>query len=103
MWKSFVKSWYKLSLMKINSKILVLGGRGLVGSAIVRQLGGYEQVFAPERSELDLSIQGDVLSYFERVKPEYVFLAAAKTGGILAQEMKRIRMRYFIFLIIIHH
>ena len=70
--------------MKEDAKIFVAGGRGLVGSAIIRCLEqqNYVNILAPSRSELDLSKEDDVLKYFEENKPEYVFLAAAKVGGI---------------------
>lgn len=77
--------------MNQNSKILVLGGNGLVGSALVRRLrkDGYENVLAPRRSELNLLSQSSTLDYFEKMKPEYVFLAAAKVGGIFANNTYR--------------
>lgn len=69
-----------------SSKIYVAGHRGLVGSAIVRRLqqGGYKNISTRTRSELDLTDMKAVISFFEREKPEFVFLAAAKVGGILA-------------------
>ncbi len=72
--------------MNKNSRIFVAGHKGLVGSAIVRELlrGGYHNLIFRDRSELDLSRQTDVERFFEDVRPEYVFLAAAKVGGILA-------------------
>ncbi len=72
--------------MNKHSKIFVAGGGGLVGSAIVRRLraGGYTNLLIPEISELDLTDQRSVQDYFERERPEYVFLAAAKVGGIHA-------------------
>lgn len=77
--------------MEKNSKILVLGSRGLVGSAIVRELEkeGYENILKPLHKELDLTIQAEVLSYFEKERPDYVFLAAAKVGGIHANNTYR--------------
>lgn len=73
------------------SKILVLGSRGLVGSAILRELQsqGYKNVLHPVREELDLLRQADVEAYFQSQKPEVVFLAAAKVGGILANNTYR--------------
>jgi GDP-L-fucose synthase len=70
--------------MKKESKIYVAGHRGLVGSSIVRKLksDGYTNLHYMNRSILDLRIQKDVKEYFEHLKPEYVFLAAAKVGGI---------------------
>lgn len=72
--------------MKKDSKILVLGSGGLVGGSVVRKLEqeGHINVLTPKRKDLDLIIQKDVLDYFTAVKPEYVFLAAAKVGGIMA-------------------
>jgi len=72
--------------MKKDSKVLVAGAKGLVGSAIVRRLkkGGYENILTPPHSELELCSETAVNNYFEENKPEYVFLAAAKVGGILA-------------------
>lgn len=72
--------------MDRNSKIYVAGHKGLVGSAILRKLKaeGYTNLITRTHSELDLTRQADVETFFESVKPEYVFLAAAKVGGILA-------------------
>lgn len=72
--------------MKQNSRILVLGARGMVGSAIVRHLGlnSFSSVLAPNRDELDLLSESAVEEYFRNNKPEFVFLAAAKVGGIAA-------------------
>lgn len=69
-----------------ESKIFVAGSRGLVGSAILRALhkGGYLSVLAPAREELDLSKESAVKAFFAKEQPEYVFLAAAKVGGIVA-------------------
>ena len=69
-----------------DSKIYVAGHTGLVGSAIVRKLvsEGYSNIIGKTSSELDLRNQYAVKSFFEREKPEYVFLAAAKVGGIFA-------------------
>lgn len=69
-----------------NSSIFVAGHRGLVGSALVRCLEekGFTHIIKRTHSELDLSDQGAVRAFFEKVRPEYVFLAAAKVGGIQA-------------------
>ncbi len=77
--------------MNKSDKILVLGSRGLVGSAIVRQLKlqGFENLLSPVRAELDLSRQADVEIYFEKNKPDYIFMAAAKVGGIMANNTYR--------------
>lgn len=72
--------------MEKSSKIFVAGHRGMVGSAIVRQLvaQGYTNIITRTHSELDLTRQADVEKFFSEEKPEYVFLAAAKVGGIAA-------------------
>ena len=72
--------------MENNSKIYVAGHRGLVGSAIVRELKkkGYTNIIGKTHSELDLMDTSAVEEFFKTEKPEYVFLAAAKVGGILA-------------------
>lgn len=71
--------------MEKNSKIYVAGHRGMVGSAIVRELKkqGYENIVVRTHKELDLCRQIEVENFFAEEKPEYVFLAAAKVGGIL--------------------
>lgn len=72
--------------MQKNSKIYVAGHRGMVGSAIVRELQhkGYNNLVVRTHAELDLTRQTDVEAFFAAEKPEYVFLAAAKVGGIAA-------------------
>lgn len=72
--------------MNVSSTIFVAGHRGLVGSAIVRRLsaGGFTNLVVRERSKLDLTRQVEVDRFFEEVRPEYVFLAAARVGGIMA-------------------
>ena len=72
--------------MEKNSKIYVAGHRGLAGSAIVRKLKeeGYQNLLLKTSAELDLRDQKAVKDFFENEKPEYVFLAAAKVGGINA-------------------
>jgi GDP-L-fucose synthase len=72
--------------MDRNSKIYVAGHRGLVGSALMRQLDaqGYRNVIVRTHAELDLTDQAAVRDFFAAEKPEYVFLAAAKVGGIHA-------------------
>jgi GDP-L-fucose synthase len=72
--------------MKKDSLIYVAGHRGLVGSAICRNLRrqGFERLLLPSRADLDLTNAIAVRSFFELERPEYVFLAAAKVGGILA-------------------
>ena len=72
--------------MNKESKIYVAGHNGMVGSAIVRELKkqGYNNLLLKTHHELDLTRQNDVEHFFENEKPDYVFLAAAKVGGILA-------------------
>lgn len=72
--------------MEKNSKIYVAGHNGMVGSAIVRELKkqGYENIIVRSHKELDLCRQDAVEAFFAEEKPEYVFLAAAKVGGIIA-------------------
>ena len=74
--------------METASKIFVAGHRGLVGSAICRRLAelGFDNLVVRERKELDLRRQNDVEAFFAAERPKYVFLAAAKVGGILAND-----------------
>ena len=74
--------------MNKDAKIYVAGHRGMVGSAIVRELQrqGYNNIITRTHKELDLTRQIDVEEFFETEKPEYVFLAAAKVGGIVANQ-----------------
>ncbi|TGK79413.1 GDP-L-fucose synthase [Leptospira bourretii] len=74
--------------MNKNSKIYVAGHKGLVGSALVRVLNrqGFSNVIGRTRKELDLTNQSEVNQFFEAERPEYVFLAAAKVGGIHAND-----------------
>lgn len=77
--------------MEINAKIYVAGHRGMVGSAIVRGLEklGYENILTRTSAQLDLRNQQAVADFFEQEKPDYVFLAAAKVGGIMANNTYR--------------
>lgn len=72
--------------MEKEGKIYVAGHRGMVGSAIVRELNrqGYSNIITRTHSELDLTDQKAVREFFDKERPEYVFLAAAKVGGIEA-------------------
>ena len=72
--------------METDSRIYVAGHNGLVGSAILRRLqaDNYSHLIVRSHLELDLLRQSEVEAFFKEVKPEYVFLAAAKVGGILA-------------------
>ena len=73
-------------VMDKRSKIYIAGHRGLVGSAIFRRLkeAGYEKILFRTHDELDLTRQASVEAFFKKERPDYVFLAAAKVGGILA-------------------
>ncbi len=77
-----------IDIMNKADKIYIAGHRGLVGSAIVRNLerNGYNNLLQRTSSELDLTDQAEVNSFFENEKPDYVFLAAAKVGGIHAND-----------------
>lgn len=72
--------------MEKNAKIYVAGHNGMIGSAIVRALNeqGYNNIITRTHAELDLTRQDKVEEFFEENKPDYVFLAAAKVGGIIA-------------------
>jgi len=72
--------------MKLDARIYVAGHQGLVGSALVRRLraAGHINLLTRTREELDLTNQSEVKKFFARERPEYVFLAAARVGGILA-------------------
>lgn len=74
--------------LSTDSRIYVAGHRGLVGAAIVRQLGshGYNNLLTRTREELDLTNQQDVADFFQQERPDYVFNAAAKVGGIHAND-----------------
>lgn len=77
-----------MSSMNKKSKIYIAGHRGLVGSAIKRKLekDGYNNLIFRTKKELNLLDSGKVKNFFQQEKPEYVFLAAAKVGGILAND-----------------
>ncbi|WP_018477810.1 GDP-L-fucose synthase [Pontibacter roseus] len=82
--------------MKKNSRIYIAGHRGMVGSAIKRRLeaSGYTHLITRTSSELDLRNQQAVLDFFEAEQPEFVFLAAAKVGGIQANNTYRAEFLY---------
>jgi GDP-L-fucose synthase len=82
--------------MILPDKIYVAGHHGMVGSAIVRKLNanGFNNLIVKTSQELDLRNQSDVQSFFEKEKPAYVFLAAAKVGGILANNTYRAEFLY---------
>ena len=73
-------------MINFNSKIFVAGHKGLVGSAIVRQLKekGYSKVITIDKEKLDLTNQSKVHNFLKKNKPDFIFLAAAKVGGILS-------------------
>lgn len=83
-------------MMQKNSKIFVAGHKGMVGSAIVRELEnqGYSNLILKSRKELDLLNQAQVFDFFEKEKPEFVFLSAAKVGGI---EANRSQLGVFVY------
>lgn len=83
-------------MMNKDAKIYVAGHNGLVGSAIKRQLErqGYERIIVRSSSEVDLRNQASVDQFFQIEKPDYVFLAAAKVGGILANHTKPAQFIY---------
>jgi len=87
--------------MQLNSKIYVAGHRGMVGSAIVKDLEnkGFTNIIKRTSSELNLINQKAVADFFEKEKPEYVFLAAAKVGGIIANNTLRADFIYENILI----
>src|SRR5215467_4479223 len=87
--------------MKKEDKIYVAGHRGMVGSAITRKLKeeGFNNLLFRTSSELDLRNQRDVSSFFEKEKPDFVFLAAAKVGGIIANDTYRAEFLYDNILI----
>lgn len=82
--------------MEKKSKIYVAGHRGMVGSAIVRELErqGYHNIVTRTHKELDLTRQNQVEEFFEAEKPEYVFLAAAKVGGIMGNATAKADFMY---------
>jgi len=94
--------------MNKNDKIYVAGHRGMVGSAIRRKLQkeGFENIVTRTSAELDLRDQRQVKEFFEAERPDYVFLAAAKVGGILANNTYRGEFLYDNLMIqnnVIHH
>ena len=95
-------------MMEKDAKIYVAGHRGMVGSALVRRLKkeGFQNLLLATSSELDLRNQQAVSDFFEREKPDYVFLAAAKVGGIQANNTYRAEFLYDNLMIqtnVIHH
>lgn len=82
--------------MELNAKIYIAGHTGMVGSAIHRKLQslGYTNIIGRSSKHLDLRNQDSVISFLEEERPEYVFLAAAKVGGILANNQYRAEFLY---------
>ena len=82
--------------MNKQSKILVAGANGMVGSAIVRNLEskGYTNIIKGTRNDVDFTNQDETIKYFFSEEPEYVFLAAAKVGGILGNKNHKAEMIY---------
>ncbi len=82
--------------MDKKKKIYIAGHNGMVGSAIHRNLSaqGYSNIVTKTYAELDLKIQADVEAFFEKEKPDFVFLAAAKVGGIVANNLYRAEFIY---------
>ena len=94
--------------MENNSKIYVAGHRGLVGSALVNNLKnkGYKNIITRTHAELDLTDSLAVSSFFKEEQPEYVFLAAAKVGGIVANNTYRADFIHANLMIqnnVVHH
>ena len=87
--------------MEKNAKIFVAGHRGMAGSAIVRELQRqvYENIITCSHQELDLCRQAYVERFFASHKPEYVFLAAAKVGGIDANQSALADFMYYNMMI----
>lgn len=86
----------KIQIVEENAKIYVAGHRGMVGSAIVRKLQheGYKNIVTRTSQELDLRNQDAVEKFFKEERPDYVFLAAAKVGGIIANNTYRADFLY---------
>ncbi|MBZ9787854.1 GDP-L-fucose synthase [Psychroflexus sp. CAK57W] len=82
--------------MELDAKIYVAGHKGMVGSAVVRALKekGYTRIVWRDSKELDLTQQSEVVDFFEKEQPDYVFLAAAKVGGIEANNSLRAEFLY---------
>ena len=82
--------------MDKQAKIFIAGHRGMVGSALVRRLqaGGYTNVLTAGRQELDLLDQRAVHAWLQEKKPDYLFIAAAKVGGIQANNVYRAEFLY---------
>jgi len=88
-------------MINLKSKIYVAGHKGLVGSAIVRQLkkDGYKKIIFADRSKVDLTNQLKVLKFLKRKKPDFIFIAAAKVGGIYSNNKYKAQFIYENLLI----
>ena len=82
--------------MNLDSKIFVAGHRGMVGSAIVRRLEreGFSNLLLMSSSELDLRSQPAVAEFMAHERPDYIFLAAARVGGIIANSTRKAEFIY---------
>lgn len=82
--------------MQKNEKIYVAGHQGMVGSALIRKLQalGYSNILTATHQELDLTNQAETIAFFERYNPNYVFVAAAKVGGIYANNTYKAQFLY---------
>ena len=78
-----------MNLINCSDKIFIAGHNGMAGKAIVRSLlkKGYKNLLCPSKSELDLRNSNEVANWFEKNKPNVVIIAAAKVGGILANQI----------------
>ena len=87
--------------MNKNDKIFIAGHRGLVGSAILKNLKqrGFSNFITKTHKELDLTNQQETAAFFKEEKPDYVFLAAAKVGGIVANSTYRADFMYHNLMI----
>lgn len=85
-----------MTAIATDAKIFVAGHRGMVGSSLVRRLhaGGWRELLTPGRRELDLLDQRAVFDYLARERPDYIFIAAAKVGGIQANNLYRADFLY---------
>ena len=83
-------------MINLQSKIYVAGHKGLVGSAIIRQLKkeGYKKIIFADRSQIDLTNQLKVLKFLKRKKPDFIFIAAAKVGGIYSNNKYKAQFIY---------
>ena len=83
-------------MINFQSKIYVAGHKGLVGSAIIRQLKkeGYKKIIFADRSKVDLTNQSKVLKFLKKKKPDFIFIAAAKVGGIYSNNKYKAQFIY---------